>query len=146
MQRTKKQAQTDMLLHKTACIPSITKALKCQRAGQLRGIFEMLKLIDSSPYQQQPAATRLRYLTYYTTLSSQPKKRNILLVPSSVGYLRLARPSSKITAASIRMSSRLVRSTPCFLYNKDSRIKSSKRATESLLRARAIHSRGVIVD
>ena len=35
----------------------------------------MLKLIDSSPYQQQPAATRLRYLTYYTTLSSQPKMK-----------------------------------------------------------------------
>ena len=54
---------------------------------------------------------------------------------SSVCYLRLARASSKTAAASRRISSRCVRSTPCFLYDKNSRIRSSRRATESLLRA-----------
>ena len=47
------------------------------------------------------------------------QKRNLLLVRSSVCCLRLARASSKITAASGRISSRFVRSTPCFLYDKE---------------------------
>ena len=46
-----------------------------------------------------------------------------------------SRASSKIAPASRTMSSRYIRSTPCFLYDNDSRIKSSRRATEILLRA-----------
>ena len=82
-------------------------------------------------------------LTYYTTAAVKLLFNAIIAAKNEIScsfvpvfcYLRLARASSKITAASRRMSSSFVMSTTCFLYDKDSRIESSRRATESLLRA-----------
>ena len=126
------------LLHITASVSTRRSTLRNLRKVEINWFASL-----SPQVSYQPAATRLRYLTYYTTADIQlrlqryhrSQKGSFLLVRSSVCYLRLARATSKIKNVSRRVSSRLVRSTPCFLYDKYSRIKSARRATESLLRA-----------
>ena len=116
-------------------IPSKNKTQTYQRSDQRWRIFEInaeiswfAPLSPQFPHQQQPVATRLRYLllTVYLTLSLLPKTRYIAC--SSVAYLRLSRPPSKIVAASLRMSGRLVKSTPLVscTTKKDSRIRCSR--------------------
>ena len=105
----------------------------------------MLKSIDPPPYHRIfrrslqkfafAISQTIQKLLYncYTTLSSQPKTKYLsrpfqcLLLAPCKGIVE------NITAASRRMSSLFVRSTHCFLYDKDSCIKSSRRATKSLL-------------
>ena len=104
MQITKKQAQTDAAAQH---YHQHIKSKKSQRAGQLWGIIEMLKSTNSPPYHRNFSISSLQQLAFAISHTIQryhrSKKRNILVVHSSVGYMRPARASSKITAASLRI-------------------------------------------
>ena len=121
-------------------MPARRSTLRNLRNVEIISFAPLATAIFVAACSNSPSLSHILYSSsssYSTALQRyhRSQKRTILLVHFSVRYLRLGRASSKITAASRRMSSRFVGSTPCFLCDKDSRIKSSRRATGSLLRA-----------